>query len=359
METQSKVLVVLGMHRSGTSMMMRLCNILGVPIGEDLVSSRDDNQTGFWEHRKVVDINERIFEIFQLNSQDVVSLPDDWLQHKEVQELKTELIDTLKHCFADEKIWGLKDPRIGMLLPLWTDVFSALDVSPSFIIPFRHPQEVAESLVKRDHITFERGILLWLQYNLALEHHSRVFPRCFVHFPDLAKKPKRLLYDIADQLNINWPSAIKEKVKDIDTFIRPDLHHHQARPGQMTPFPYIVTKIYNALLAASKGLSIDAQEVDSIAADFKFFFTPFEESIKATNPTLAKWRETPEQFEHEIEMLEGKLVEKEEQIISLQREVDASQEMTANILSSASWKMTKPLRELKQQITKIKRTEDA
>ncbi len=57
-------IIVLGMHRSGTSALTGCLNILGVNLGERLerlMSAHEDNPKGYWENEKVISINEAIF----------------------------------------------------------------------------------------------------------------------------------------------------------------------------------------------------------------------------------------------------------------------------------------------------------
>ena len=52
-----KVILVLGMHRSGTSAVTRCLNLLGAEIGSKLLPPAEDNRSGFWEHADVVSIH--------------------------------------------------------------------------------------------------------------------------------------------------------------------------------------------------------------------------------------------------------------------------------------------------------------
>ena len=53
-------IIVLGMHRSGTSALARVLNLLGVDLGTNLLPAAEDNETGFWEHRDLVLVNEEV-----------------------------------------------------------------------------------------------------------------------------------------------------------------------------------------------------------------------------------------------------------------------------------------------------------
>ena len=57
---KKRAVVVLGMHRSGTSAVSRFINMLGFELGEHLMAPRKDNPKGFWENEEIVRHNEEL-----------------------------------------------------------------------------------------------------------------------------------------------------------------------------------------------------------------------------------------------------------------------------------------------------------
>jgi hypothetical protein len=57
-----RIVCVLGMHRSGTSVVTRVLNLLGVFLGPEdrLIRPATDNPRGFWEHGPIMRLNQRI-----------------------------------------------------------------------------------------------------------------------------------------------------------------------------------------------------------------------------------------------------------------------------------------------------------
>jgi len=53
-------LIVLGMHRSGTSAMACVVNLLGAEIGGNLLAAVPNNPKGFWEHCEILELNRRL-----------------------------------------------------------------------------------------------------------------------------------------------------------------------------------------------------------------------------------------------------------------------------------------------------------
>ena len=61
-KNESSILIILGMHRSGTSCITRIFNLLGVTLGEELLDPASDNPKGFWENWYLVQINKQILK---------------------------------------------------------------------------------------------------------------------------------------------------------------------------------------------------------------------------------------------------------------------------------------------------------
>ena len=74
-ETNSRALLILGMHRSGTSAVTGALALRGVYLGQDLMPPGPDNPRGFWEHAGVVAIHERLLEALDRRWDDLRAMP--------------------------------------------------------------------------------------------------------------------------------------------------------------------------------------------------------------------------------------------------------------------------------------------
>ena len=119
----SRSIVVLGMHRSGTSVLTRGLQGLGVHLGDDFVDTQPDNPTGYWENKGIVDLNERLLDVFGLNWESISLIHDAQWKGSEVQALRTEAAAYLQTHFLRHPLWGFKDPRTIRLLPFWRQCF--------------------------------------------------------------------------------------------------------------------------------------------------------------------------------------------------------------------------------------------
>ena len=129
---EKTALMILGMHRSGTSALARICNLLGYDLGSTIALPKSDNALGFWEN-------------------------------DEVCQLTEELRDVCHAEFQDSLNWCVKDPRSSHLLPIWIDLLSSMNVRPLVVIAFRNPLAVASSLAKRNNLSLNHACMAWLR----------------------------------------------------------------------------------------------------------------------------------------------------------------------------------------------------
>lgn len=224
-----KVVFILGMHRSGTSALTRMVNLLGISLGRNLLLGKTKiNAKGFWENKEVIEIHDQIFE--QLDSAwfDFRKLPDDWWLRTDIEPFAQRIVDLLKRDFEDQPIIALKDPRLCRLLPFWLDLLKPQGIEPACILTIRNPAEVARSLATRDGFDRVASSYLWLTYVLESEYYSRNVHRTLVCFDDLLSDWSGTAAQIARDLEIQWPLKPEEVQEQIGQELLPELKHHTA-----------------------------------------------------------------------------------------------------------------------------------
>ncbi|MCB2081818.1 MAG: glycosyltransferase, partial [Rickettsiales bacterium] len=223
--SEQHAVLVLGMHRSGTSVLARLCNLLGAEIGTALLPARKDNEKGFWEHAEIVDLHEHVLPTLTTAWDDPRELPADWWQDSRLVPYKKKLKQLLKQEFADAPLWIVKDPRLSILMPMWQDILQELQVTPHVLIMLRSPAAVAKSLMKRDAFTAEKALMLWCRYMLDAERATRHMPRSFVAFDALLNDWEQTMQTVAIQTGVQWPKRPSSVAKKVTDFIEPALVH--------------------------------------------------------------------------------------------------------------------------------------
>ncbi len=164
--TRASGVLVLGMGRSGTSAVTRMFVRSGFFAGRenDLLPANEGNPTGHWEHTNVWLANEQVLHRLDASWFDppMASLQRaslDWAEPL----LKAEL-DRIDREASGAPI-VLKDPRIGVMMPLWEPIVRGR-LHPILVV--RHPLEVALSLYRRDAMPIACGLAAWELHMTAL-----------------------------------------------------------------------------------------------------------------------------------------------------------------------------------------------
>lgn len=154
--------VVLGMHRSGTSVATRLLTLAGLQAarGSDDVAGDRWNPDGYFESRSLMDFNDRVLRTLGA-TWDAPPPPDAFgsAEHA-LLRLEQEANQTFAEAFPSDS-WVWKDPRACVLLPFWDRVIGR---RPSILV-YRHPLEVAASLEARNGIELHHALALWERHN--------------------------------------------------------------------------------------------------------------------------------------------------------------------------------------------------
>ena len=82
---------VLGMHRSGTSLLARLLNLLGCKLPKDLLGANESNPSGHWESLKAIEINDALLRALGRRWDDVRELPAGWMQHEAAAQARLQI----------------------------------------------------------------------------------------------------------------------------------------------------------------------------------------------------------------------------------------------------------------------------
>jgi glycosyltransferase involved in cell wall biosynthesis len=220
---------VLGMHRSGTSLITGILKILGVYLGPDghLMKPRNDNPKGFWENQLLTDIDDEILSRFGGTWDRPPTFPDGWETSPILDDLRQKALAVIDDDFGDAKLWGWKDPRACLLLPFWQQLIPNMQ----YVICLRNPVDVALSLEQRDGFTIDRSLNLWLQYTATSLKSSSGKPRSIIFYDEVLEKAehvKRLLCKVTGN---NFPP--QDTLKEINAFIDHDLRHHHTSLNRM------------------------------------------------------------------------------------------------------------------------------
>jgi hypothetical protein len=251
----SRAVCILGMHRSGTSMISRSVNLLGVNLGEPekLLGKAKANPKGFWEYRKITQSQEKLLKVFKHRWYSTKPLPSKWWEHSEAKPIQKHIKKIIKTEFYGEKLWGWKDPRNSLLLPMWKEIQTELDFDLSFIIMVRNPLDVAASLSTRNQFSVEKSVRLWAFYTLSALIWTAKENRVIIEYDDFLEDWESQLRKISNTLLISWPKNEKRLQHVMKRFVEKDLQHSRSSVEDLEQnenVPEWVVTIYKLVLKA-------------------------------------------------------------------------------------------------------------
>ncbi len=226
---EKTLILVTGMHRSGTSVLTRVLNLLGAEVGEDLLKAQSEiNARGFWEHQELVAINEALLTALGRKWYDFHPLPDNCWTDEAVRGLQARARDFLSGAFPAANFAVLKDPRLCLTLPFWQEVARSRGWRPLVVLALRAPREVNASLCRRDPIDPVSADLLWLRYSADSERNSRKLLRAVLDYGALLDDWRPVVAHLGEALDIAWPVPPDEAAARIDAEIDPGLRHQRS-----------------------------------------------------------------------------------------------------------------------------------
>lgn len=223
--------LVLGMHRSGTSALTRVLQLMGCHLGgdEELTPGDASNPKGYFERRDAWALDEWLLERLGGSWHDLTRLDGEAVPAELQAEFAARLRPILERL-EPHRPWALKDPRMCVLLPSWRACLSAA----VGVLLHRDPLEVARSLRTRDAFPLAAGLGLWERHTRDALRFTAGLPRVLVSYAELLADPlgaaRRLLRDLRAQgagtgLSLPGEQALRE-------FLDPALQRQRAEAGE-------------------------------------------------------------------------------------------------------------------------------
>ena len=265
----SRGVMVLGMHRSGTSALTRVLNLTGLHLGDEILDAREGNASGHWEPIRVIELNERVLAALGRTWSDPREMPENWQANSSVKALLPEAILLLQQDFAPYSKWSMKDPRLSRLLPFWLEAAKRIPVLElSAVIALRHPWEVASSLNRRDGLPLSQGMLLWLQHTREALRASHGLRRAVIRYEALLADWREELRRLEVALEINLHEFLADGASQaIESFLNIDARHeNHLHSSDRVPAPLL--GLYERVGRARSEEEIEgaAREADKIVA---------------------------------------------------------------------------------------------
>lgn len=224
------IYVVLGMHRSGTSLVAKMLQTSGISLGNNLIGPSEDNPKGFWEDAEIVALNENILSELGIDWDSLHGffLGIDNFNTKAFQTFKAEAKALVRDRLSSANAFCFKDPRTSRLLPFWQLVFDELGVSARYIFTFRHPKEVQLSLEKRNGFLRTKSAWLWFFYSLdALLHLSQQSEWIEFDYESVLVNPSKGVQKLCSAFDIDIAMLDEVALSEFcDEFVDAKLRNH-------------------------------------------------------------------------------------------------------------------------------------
>ncbi len=201
------VVIVVGMHRAGAATISNVLHFLGC----DMTEARDveaGEAGALWERAEITALNDEVLAALGRpldTPAHVLPFPTGWWRRRDVQAVKQRIIEAVSGVLARSgPLVGFNDPRMARLLPLWDEVFAALNLEPLFVHAIRNPDAYSLPLVEGElpdrPISILETELTWLAYNHDVVRHLGHRPAVIVDYDDWASRPEEVVIRLVERL---------------------------------------------------------------------------------------------------------------------------------------------------------------
>jgi len=222
--------LVVGMHRSGTSAVASALGALGLllPQDEDLLGPRRGNDRGHFESLSLMDQSDEILRRLGGSWDDPPPIPVDPVSSDELGPVAGRAAAAFRRAFPDlDRAVCWKDPRTALLLPFWRQV---IDRPLAAVLCIRHPLEVARSLERRNALELPVSLALWERYEHRAIRGLSGLPVYVMAFADALRQPEAWRDDVhrwLASLQVRGLVGAASAPSPDDLGFDPDLRHER------------------------------------------------------------------------------------------------------------------------------------
>jgi hypothetical protein len=285
-------LLVLGMHRSGTSALSGLLVRLGAEPPRNLLPPMPDNPLGFWESAAFVEFHDRLLHWGGSSWNSWTSFNTGAAAY-----FSREWGLLLNQEFGSAPLFVVKDPRLCRLVPFWLQSLSDSQIVPAPVFIVRSPWEVAQSLSARNSFGVEQALLMWLRHVLDSELETRATRRCIVAYPQLLADWRAVADKIAGETGVGWPEQNRQTDAEISEFLRPELRHHIVGGGpapvasRLAEWVQCVSAALDELIENGSYTQGPLRALDDVRREFDrncdVFGPPFDQAARTASRSIA------------------------------------------------------------------------
>jgi hypothetical protein len=258
------LLLVLGMGRSGTSMLTGLLSLCGAGLPDNLLESDVNNEKGYFESLDVLGMNEFFLNCLGLDFFDTSFRLQEGELADDGSGALTKRISNFLRRYEDRPLLVVKDPKIVPLLRYWLPTATGAGWAVKVVVSVRHPREVSASFARVQEEPIDPNVsdALWLKYNLLAERDTREYPRVFVAYDQLLADWRGQLKRVATALDLALDLG-PERDEAVGSFLDKDLRHCAA-DGELVPANPWVAELHRQLTELSVDGELDRHRMDRL-----------------------------------------------------------------------------------------------
>jgi hypothetical protein len=213
------VILVLGMHRSGTSALAGTLAMLGCTTPASLMPANSGNPRGYFESTKLMELHDEILASAGSRWSDWRPFDPEWYQSATAATFERRAKEVFAAEFGHAECAILKDPRICRFAPFWLSLLREIDARTCIVIPVRSPLEVCQSLRREHGLPIGLGALLWLRHVLDAEAQSRHGIRSIIDWRRFQADWRSVIAKISADTRICWPKRADTAGPAIDEYL--------------------------------------------------------------------------------------------------------------------------------------------
>jgi glycosyltransferase involved in cell wall biosynthesis len=335
-------ILILGMHRSGTSALTKVVNFLGADLPTKLMPPvNNNNELGFFEPKEISAIHDKLLRSAGSAWDDITRFPSAWYKTEDVIYYQNEIIKLLEQDFKNSTLFVIKDPRVCRIVPFWRDLLKEYEAKPKFILTVRNPLEVSHSLKMRDGFPVQKSMLIWLNHFIESERETRGLDRAFTTYSNLMNDWKTTVEDISRSLNFTWPTSSTSVENQIDEFISHKYRHHTSSLEELLDDPQLVCWVkeaYQWVIDKVNDKAPSYEILDSIFSEMTkaniAYGTLYRQTEKHIEEELAKLTESNHNFKNSIATLNEKIATNQLRLINKDIAIQKKQTNLDNLFNS-------------------------
>ena len=289
------IVLVLGMHRSGTSLCSHILSTLGVDMVDEIGVNRG-NDKGHWERWEIVEFHDRILRLFNrdyFGRFHDFALPVAWWAEPRVAQIRKEMVAFLERRMGSS-YFGFKDPRTVRLMPVWHQILNELKLAPKRVLCLRNPAQIGRSLNAHDGLDRDIGEYRWLVHMIDFFRYTTNFDFCTIEYEEWFNNPSSNIEKLQKFLDLQWQQSEADLGLVLSGIIDPGARHDDA-DHRKADQPLVRT-LYT--LASRAGQDEARDQIAYIVSQFISFQQlqrPFLQAYEDVAKTAAKYPEIEQQ----------------------------------------------------------------